>query len=303
MIQTAIGGMNVTETVEGLERYPVNLRYPRELRDNIDELQRILISTPTGSQIPLSQVATLNLRRGAPVIKTENSSPNARVYIDIKTDDIGGYVAKAKKIINEKVTIPTGYTLSWSGQFEYMERAAERLQIVVPITLITIFLLLYLNFRNISSPIIVMLTVPFALSGGIWLVYLLGYNLSVAVAVGFIALAGVAAEIGVLVITFIDQKISELRQTQKHLSQQDILIAVQAGTSERVRPIIMTSTATVAGLLPIMWGSGTGSEVMHRIAAPMVGGMVTVTILSLVVLPIIYGLVLQAKERIQDAER
>ncbi len=303
VIQTAIGGMNVTETVEGLERYPVNLRYPRELRDNIDELQRILISTPTGSQIPLSQVTTLNLRRGAPVIKTENSSPNAWVYIDIKTDDIGGYVAKAKKIVSEQVTIPTGYTLSWSGQFEYMERAAKRLQIVVPITLITIFLLLYLNFRNISSPIVVMLTVPFALSGGIWLVYLLGYNLSVAVAVGFIALAGVAAEIGVLVITFIDQKISELRQTQKHLSQQDIILAVQAGTSERVRPIIMTSTATVAGLLPIMWGSGTGSEVMQRIAAPMVGGMVTVTILSLIVLPIIYGLVLQAKERIQDAER
>ena len=299
VIQTAIGGINVTQTVEGLERYPVNLRYPRELRDNIDELKRILIPTPSGAQIPLIQLASMQLRRGAPVIKTEDSHPNAWVYIDITTDDIGGYVAKAKQIVDAQVEIPAGYSLAWSGQFEYMERAAERLRLVVPITLISIFLLLYLNFRNISAPVVVMLTVPFALSGGIWLVYLLGYNLSVAVAVGFIALAGVAAEIGILVLTFIDQKIAQLRKTKKHLSQQEIMAAVQLGTAERVRPIIMTSTATVAGLLPIMWGSGTGSEVMQRIAAPMVGGMITVTLLSLIVLPIIYGLVLQLKERIQ----
>jgi len=298
VIQTAIGGMNITQTVEGLERYPVNLRYPRELRDNINELQRILIPTPTGAQIPLSQVSTMQLHRGAPVIKTENSSPNAWVYIDIKTDDIGGYVSKAKQIVDEHVVIPAGYNLSWSGQFEYMERAAERLRIVVPITLISIFLLLYLNFRNISAPLVVMFTVPFALCGGIWLVYLLGYNLSVAVAVGFIALAGVAAEIGVLVITFIDQKLAYMRQTKRHLSQSDILTAVQTGTAERVRPIVMTSTATIAGLLPIMWGTGTGSELIQRIAAPVVGGMVTVTILSLIVLPIIYSAVLQLKENL-----
>lgn len=299
VIQTAIGGMNITQTVEGLERYPVNLRYPRELRDNLEELQRILISTPTGTQIPLSQLATMQLRRGAPVIKTENARPNAWVYIDIKTDDIGGYVSKAKQVVADQVEIPAGYSLSWSGQFEYMERAAERLRIVVPVTLLSIFLLLYLNFRNISAPLVVMLTVPFALSGGIWLVYLLGYNLSVAVAVGFIALAGVAAEIGVLVLTFIDQKIAEKRLSKNRLSQSDILTAVQSGTAERVRPIIMTSTATIVGLLPIMWGSGTGSEVMQRIAAPMVGGMVTVTLLSLIVLPIVYSFVLQTKERIQ----
>ncbi|PCH60965.1 MAG: CusA/CzcA family heavy metal efflux RND transporter [Gammaproteobacteria bacterium] len=299
VIQTAIGGINVTHTVEGLERYPVNLRYPRELRDNLNELQRILIATPTGAQIPLGQLSSMQLRRGAPVIKTEDSRPNAWVYIDIKTDDIGGYVSKAKKIVAAQVDIPAGYSLSWSGQFEYMERAAERLRLVIPITLISIFLLLYLNFRNISAPLVVMLTVPFALSGGIWLVYLLGFNLSVAVVVGFIALAGVSAEIGVLVLTFIDQKIAELQQTNKHLSPQDIITAVQSGTAERVRPIIMTSTATIAGLLPIMWGSGTGSEVMQRIAAPMVGGMITATLLSLIVLPIVYSFVLQLKHSIK----
>ena len=299
VIQTAIGGMNVTQTVEGLERYPVNLRYPRELRDNISELKRILIPTPTGAQVPLAQLATMQLRRGAPVIKTEDSRPNAWVYIDIKTDDIGGYVAKAKQIVNTQVTIPAGYSLSWSGQFEYMERAAERLQIVIPITLISIFLLLYLNFRNISAPLVVMLSVPFALVGGIWLIYLLGFNLSVAVVVGFIALAGIAAEIGVLVLTFIDQKIAALKHNKLHLTRQEIIDAVRSGTSERVRPIIMTSSATIAGLLPIMWGSGTGSEVMQRIAAPMVGGMVTVTLLSLFVLPVVYSLVLQLKEHLK----
>ncbi len=300
VIQTAIGGINVTQTVEGLERYPVNLRYPRELRDNLDELQRILIPSPTGAQIPLAQLATMQLRRGAPVIKTEDSRPNAWVYIDIKTDDIGGYVAKAKELVAAQIKIPVGYSLSWSGQFEYMERAAERLKVIIPITLLSIFLLLYLNFRNISAPLVVMLTVPFALSGGIWLVYLLGFNLSVAVVVGFIALAGVSAEIGVLVLTFIDQKIAAIQQTKKSLSQQDIITAVQSGTAERVRPIVMTSAATIAGLLPIMWGSGTGSEVMQRIAAPMVGGMITVTLLSLIVLPIVYSFVLQLKHRTQS---
>ncbi len=303
VIQTAIGGINVTETVEGLERYPVNLRYPRELRDNIDEIQRILIPTPTGAQIPLAQVATMHLRRGAPVIKSENSRPNAWVYIDIKTDDIGGYVAKAKTIVEQQLSLPAGYTVSWSGQFEYMERAAQRLQIVVPVTLLLIFLLLYLNFRNISEPLVIMLTIPFALAGGVWLVYLLGFNLSVAVAVGFIALAGVTAELGVLVLTFIDQKIANYRLEKIHqqhasiLSHHEIMAAVYSGTSERVRPIIMTATAIIAGLLPIMWGSGTGSEVMQRIAAPMVGGMITATLLNLLVLPVIYGFVLQLKEQ------
>ncbi len=297
IIQTAIGGMNITKTVEGLERYPVNLRYPRELRDDLNSLKRVLIPTPTGAQIPLSLVADLQLRRGPPGIKSENSRPNAWVYVDIKTSDIGGYVAEAKKVVASQIKIPPGYNLVWSGQFEYMERAAARLRIVVPATLLVIFLLLYFNFRNITAPLVVMLSIPFGLIGGFWFIYLLGFNLSVAVVVGFIALAGVAAEIGVLVLTFIDQAIARKRHEKGQLTSADIMSAVHHGTSERVRPIIMTATAIIAGLLPIMWGSGTGSEVMQRIAAPMVGGMVTVTILCLLVLPVIYGMVLQFEEK------
>ena len=298
VIQSAIGGMNVSETVEGLERYPINIRYPRELRDNMQELKRVLISTPTGAQIPLSLVTELNLRRGAPVVKTENATPNAWIYVDITTSDIGGYVAEAKKMVAEQVNIPAGYALVWSGQFEYMERANARLKVVVPITLLTIFLLLYFNFRNFLAPAVVMLSIPFALVGGFWLVWFLGYNMSVAVAVGFIALAGVSAEIGVLVMTFIDQSVAKLRAEKGGvLSENDIKHAVSSGTTQRVRPIAMTATAVIAGLVPIMWGSGTGSDVMQRIAAPMIGGMFTATILSLLVLPVIYGLVLQWKEK------
>jgi len=299
VIQTAIGGMNVTWTVEGLERYPVNLRYPRELRDNLEELKRALISTPTGAQIPLSLVTDLTMRRGPPSIKTENASPNAWVYVDITTSDIGGYVTQAKEIVKTQVNLPAGYTIGWSGQFEYMERAAERLRIVVPVTLLIIFLLLFFNFRNITEPLVVMLSIPFGLIGGFWLVYWLGFNMSVAVAVGFIALAGVAAEIGVLVLTFIDHEVARHRHEKPgttHLEAKEIMQAVHKGTSERVRPIVMTAAAIIAGLLPIMWSHGTGSSVMQRIAAPMVGGMVTVTILSLLVLPVIYGLVLQWRE-------
>ncbi|WP_038247213.1 efflux RND transporter permease subunit [Ghiorsea bivora] len=298
VIQSAIGGMNVSETVEGLERYPINIRYPRELRDNMEALKRVLISTPTGAQIPLSLVTDLNLRRGAPVVKTENATPNAWIYVDITTSDIGGYVAEAKKMVAEQVNIPAGYALVWSGQFEYMERANARLKVVVPITLLTIFLLLYFNFRNFLAPAVVMLSIPFALVGGFWLVWFLGYNMSVAVAVGFIALAGVSAEIGVLVMTFIDQSVAKLRAEKGGaLSESDIMHAVSSGTTKRVRPIAMTATAVIAGLVPIMWGSGTGSDVMQRIAAPMIGGMFTATLLSLLVLPVIYGLVLQWKEK------
>ncbi len=304
VIQTAIGGMNVTQTVEGLERYPVNLRYPRALRDNMEQLQRVLIPTPTGAQIPLSLVAKLSLTRGPPSIKSENARLNAWVYVDITTSDIGGYVAKAKQVVASQVKLPAGYDLVWSGQFEYMERAAERLRIVVPVTLLLIFLLLYFNFRNMVEPLVVMLSIPFGLIGGFWLVYWMGFNMSVAVAVGFIALAGVAAEIGVLVLTFIDHELARRTEAKKleqgedaSLDSKEIMDAIHHGTSERVRPIIMTATTIIVGLLPIMWGSGTGSSVMQRIAAPMVGGMLTVTILSLLVLPVIYGLVLQLKKK------
>ncbi len=307
VIMTAIGGVNVTYTVEGLERYPVNLRYPRELRDSPEALRRVLIPTPTGAQIPISQVAEIRLTRGAPVIKSEDARPNAWIYVDITTSDIGGYVAKAKEVLAEQVDIPAGYTVTWSGQFEFMERAAKRLRIVIPSTLLVIFLLLYFNFGNITAPLVVMLSIPFALVGGIWLVYFYGFNLSVAVAVGFIALAGVAAEIGVLVLTFINESIQALRFRKAReegvgahavrLTSEDIQTAVFEGTSERVRPITMTATAVIAGLIPIMIGTGTGSEVMQRIAAPMVGGMLTTTLLSLLVLPVIYNMVLQWQEK------
>ena len=298
VIQSAIGGMNVTETVEGLERYPVNVRYPRELRDDVESLKRVLISTPTGSQIPLVQIADLTYRRGPPVIKSENSRPNAWVYVDISSSDIGGFVDKAKKVLAAQVDIPAGYTIVWSGQFEYMERAAKRLQLVVPATLMIIFILLYLNFRNLLEPIIVMLALPFAVIGGIWMLYFNDYNLSVAVYAGFIALAGMAAEIGVLVLSFIDMEIATRRtKSTQPLTRGELLQACQQATSKRVRPVVMTAVSTMAGLIPIMLSSGTGSDVTHRIAAPMLGGMLTVLILNLLVLPVIYSFLLQYQEQ------
>jgi len=298
VIQSAIGGMNVTQTVEGLERYPVNLRYPRDYRSDPDALKRVLIPTPTGAQIPLAAVAEIKTSRGPPSIKSENARLNAWVYVDISSSDIGGYVAKAKQVLAEQVKIPAGYTLEWSGQFEYMERAAAKMRIVIPATLLLIFLLLYFNFGSLTAPVVVMMSVPFSLIGGFWLVWWLGFNLSVAVAVGFIALAGVAAEIGVLVLTFIDQEVTQRRkQAGGWLTPEAMSAAVQSGVAKRVRPIAMTATAVIAGLIPIILGSGTGSDVMQRIAAPMVGGMVTATLLSLIVLPVIYGMILQFHER------
>jgi Cu(I)/Ag(I) efflux system membrane protein CusA/SilA len=298
VIQSAIGGMNITETVEGLERYPVNLRYPRDLRDNPEALRRVLIPTPTGSQIPLISVADINFRRGTDVIKTEDARPNAWIYIDIKSSDIGGYVALAKKTLAERVVIPAGYTVTWSGQFEYMERAAERLRIVVPITLLLIFILLYTAFRNITEPVIVMLTIPFSLVGGIWFVYWLGFDLSVAVYVGLIALAGTAAETGVMVLSFIDIEIEKLRELkQASLTADEIKNATENATSMRVRPVAITALANIVGLIPIMWATGTGADVTQRVAAPALGGMLTVLILSLLVFPVIYSLTLQFQER------
>jgi Cu(I)/Ag(I) efflux system membrane protein CusA/SilA len=298
VIQTAIGGMNVTETVEGLERYPVNLRYPRELRTDLETLKRVLISTPTGAQVPLAMVAEINYQRGPPVIKSENARPNAWIYVDISTTDIGGFVTKAKKVMAEQVDVPAGYTVSWSGQFEYMERAAKRLRMIVPVTLMIIFLLLYFNFRNIIEPLVVMMAIPFSLVGGIWLIYFANYNISVAVAVGFIALAGMAAEIGVLVLSFIDTELAKRRAASTQvLTVDEVKNAVLFATSQRVRPIAMTALSTMAGLIPIMLSSATGSDVTHRIAAPMLGGMSTVLILNLLVLPVIYSFVLEFQER------
>ncbi|MGZ4956197.1 MAG: efflux RND transporter permease subunit [Methylobacter sp.] len=301
VIQSAIGGMNITETVEGLERYPVNLRYPRDLRDNMEALRRVLIPTPTGSQIPLTLVADIKFTRGTDVIKTEDARPNAWVYVDIKTSDIGGFVALAKQKLSEQVAIPAGYTVTWSGQFEYMERAAERLRLVVPLTLLLIFVLLYCAFRNITEPAIVMLTIPFSLVGGIWLVYWMGFNLSVAVYVGFIALAGTAAETGVMVLSFIDIEIEKLReQKQAPLTGDEIRAASEAATAMRVRPVAITALANIVGLIPIMWATGAGADVTQRIAAPALGGMLTVLTLSLLVFPVIYSLALQFQEALKS---
>ena len=298
VIQSAIGGMNITETVEGLERYPVNVRYPRDFRDNIGALRRVLVPTPAGAQIPLALVADLTLRRGTDVIKSEGARPNAWVYVDITTSDIGGFVNRAKQTLADNLQIPAGYTVTWSGQFEYMERAAERLRIVVPVTLLLIFLLLYFTFRNFVEPLLVMLTIPFGLIGGIWLVYAYGFNLSVAVYVGFIALAGTAAETGIMVLSFIDMEIERLRALkQAPLTAAEIRDAAETATALRVRPVSITAICNIVGLIPIMWATGSGADVTQRIAAPVLGGMLSVLMLSLLVFPVLYSLVLQYQER------
>ncbi len=290
VIMSAIGGMNVTQTVEGLERYPINVRYSRELRDNFNALERVLIPTPTGAQIPLSYVTDINIVKGPPVIKSENSRTTAWLYVDIRDIDVGTYVQNAQKVVESQIDFPEGYSIVWSGQYEYMQRAQQRLRLVIPITLLIIFLLLYLNFKNIQESLIVMLSLPFSLVGGIWFLYLLDYNFSVAVGVGFIALAGVAAETGVIMLIYLDHAYKDRLMAGKMRNMKDLYEAIIFGAVERVRPKMMTVTAIMAGLLPILWGSGTGSQVMKRIAAPMVGGMITSTILTLVVIPAIYEL-------------
>ena len=291
IIMSAIGGMNITTTVEGLERYPVNIRYGRELRDNISSLKRVLVPTPHGEQIPLAQLADIKIRKGPPGIKSENARPNAWIYIDLRDIDVGTYVERARKIVTENIEFPTGYHIIWSGQYEYMQRVKERLKIVVPVTLMIIFLLLYFNFKNITEAMIVMLALPFSIVGGIWFMYLLNYNLSVAVWVGFIALAGVAAETGVVMIIYLDHAYNALRKEKgREFGLSDLYKSIMIGTVERVRPKIMTVTAIMAGLLPILWGHGAGSQVMKRIATPMVGGMISSAILTLVVIPAIYSI-------------
>jgi Cu(I)/Ag(I) efflux system membrane protein CusA/SilA len=295
VVRTAIGGMNVTETVEGLERYPVNIRYPRGFRDSVEKLKELAIVTPSGQQIPLSAVADIRVEDGPPMIKSENARLNGWIFVDIEGVDLGSYVVAAKQAVSDQIDLPAGYSLNWSGQYEYMERAKERLLLVVPITLVTIILLLFINFRNFTEVAIIMGTLPTALIGGIWLLYLLGYHMSVAVGVGFIALAGVAVEIGVVMLVYLKQALAEekLRASneQRPLGPSDLAAAVSNGALLRVRPIIMTVTAITAGLLPIMLGSGTGSEVMRRIAAPMVGGMISATVLTLALIPAVFLLV------------
>jgi len=291
VIMTAIGGVNVTYTVEGRERYPVNVRYGRELRDDIEKLERVLIPTPSGAQIPMRQVANISFSKGPLVVKSENARTTAFVYIDLKGIDVGTYVKNAREIVEKEIDLPDGYNLVWSGQYEYMQAANARLKILIPLTLIIIFLLLYFNFRNVLEASIVMLLVIFlAPVGGIWFIYLLGYDFSVAVWIGFIALAGVAAETGVIMFIYLDIAYNEWVKSGRIKSISDLTKCVYEGAALRLRPKMMTVTAIIAGLLPIMWGHGTGSQAMKRIAAPMVGGMISSTLLTLLLIPVIYVL-------------
>jgi len=288
IIKSALGGMNVTYTVEGLERYPVNVRFPRELRSDLGKLRAMPVPTPMGHTVPLAQVADLKVVKGAPAIKSENARRTAWVFVDLKTSDVGGYVAAAKKAVADKVKLPAGVSLVWSGQYEYMERANKRLAIVVPLTLGIIFLLLFIHFRNFTETAIVMLTLPFALVGGVWLMHLFGYNMSVAVAVGFIALAGLAAETGVVMLVYLDETYERWKAEGRLVAFSDLKAIVTEGAVDRVRPKLMTVCTTMIGLLPVMYGTETGTRVMKRIAAPMVGGLVSSTVLTLIIIPAIY---------------
>ena len=290
IIESAIGGESISTTVEGRERYPISVRYARELRDDVDRLKRVLIPAMNGAQVPLGQLADVKLISGPAMIRDEDAQLSGYVYVDMTGRDIGGYVEEAKKKVAEGVQIPTGYTLVWSGQYEYMQRAKERLTYVVPLTLVIIFVLLYMNFQSVAKSFIVLLSVPFAIVGALWYLHLLGYNLSVAVWVGIIALAGVAAETGVVMIVYLDEVYERRLREGSMSTPQDLYEAIIEGAAQRVRPKMMTVTAIIAGLLPIMWSHGTGADMMKRIAEPMIGGMVTSTILTLAVIPAIYAL-------------
>ncbi|HEX03799.1 MAG TPA: efflux RND transporter permease subunit, partial [Bacteroidetes bacterium] len=291
VIMTAMGGMNVTWTVEGQARYPVNVRYPRERRDSVSDIARIRVPTPSGAQVPLGQLAEISIVDGPPMIKTENARKTVWVYVDTRDSDIGGFVKRLQDAIDAEITLPAGYSLVWSGQFEYMERAAERLRLIIPLTLLVIFFLLYVHFGNVTEVLIVMLSLPFAMIGGVWLMYILGFNMSVAVAVGYIALLGLAAETGVVMLVYLDEAYNRFKAEGRMNYVSELREAVMEGAVDRVRPKLMTVATTMIGLLPIMIGHGTGSEVMKRIAAPMVGGLVSSTILTLLILPAVYYLV------------
>lgn len=290
VIQSAMGGMNVTTTVEGLERFPVNLRYGREQRDNIEDLKRVLVPTPIGAQVPMGQLADFTIHKGPMMIKTEGTRPNAWVYIDLKTSDIGSYVKDAQRIVAKNIRIPAGYSLVWSGEFEYMQHANQRLMIVIPLTLFIIFLIIYLNTKSLKKVAIIFLAVPFSLVGTFWLLYILGYNLSVAVWVGIIALAGLDAETGVVMLLYLDVAYKEWQDKGMMRGIKDLIDSIHHGAVKRVRPKIMTASVIVAGLVPIMWSNGAGADVMKRIAAPMLGGVVTSVLMELAVYPVIYYL-------------
>lgn len=294
IVRASVGGMDISQTIEGLERYPINLRYPQRYRDSEEQLKLLPIVTPSKQRIALADVASIYVSEGPPGIKSENARLNGWTLVDISGRDLGSYVEEAQQVVSERVELPPGYSITWSGQYEYMLRAEQKLKVVVPLTLGVIILLLYINFRNVTEVLIIMGTVPFSLIGGLWLMYLLGYNLSIASAVGFIALAGVAVEIGVLMLVYLNQSLdqcrSEVARKGRIFSDEDLLNAVLQGAALRVRPIMMTVLTVVVGLVPIMLSDGTGSEVMQRISGPMVGGMISTLILTLLVIPVIFYL-------------
>lgn len=288
VIESAVGGANITTTIEGRERFPVNVRYQRYYRSDLNTLRRTLISTPGGVQIPIDQVADVSLTTGPTVIRTEQAQLLGYVYVDVADRDIGSYVDEAKQVVNRMVKLPEGYYLEWSGQYEYMMRAKERLKIVIPVTLLLVIVLLYFNTRNVVKIAIVLLAVPFSLIGAFWLIYMLGYNMSIAVWVGIIALAGVDAETGVVMLLYLDQAFERSKAAGRMSSLHDLQEAVEDGAVKRIRPKMMTVMAILLGLLPIMWSTGAGSDVMKRIAAPMVGGVTTSFILELLIYPVIF---------------
>jgi Cu(I)/Ag(I) efflux system membrane protein CusA/SilA len=290
VIQSAIGGENVTQTIEGRERYPVNVRYERGLRDDLGQLQRVLVSTPGGAQIPLGELADIRLALGPSMIRDEGGLLAGYVYIDMGDRDLGGYVRELQQTVAARLALPPGYTLTWTGQYEYKQRAEERLRVVVPLTLFIVFFLLYLNTRSAAKTLIVLLAVPFSAVGAIWLLYYLGYNMSIGVWVGLIALMGVDAETGVFMLLYLDLAYDEMRKKGRMRSWTDLREAVLHGAVQRVRPKVMTVAVMLMGLLPIMWSEGTGADVMKRIAAPMIGGILTSFIMELVVYPPVYAL-------------
>ena len=291
VIMSAIGGMNITKTVEGLERYPVNLRYQRDYRENIEALQRVLVPIPGGGNVPLEELASLEIKKGPPMIKSENARPNTWVYVDLKGIDVGTYVENAQKIVQEKVTLPAGYSLIWSGQFEYMQRAAAHLALVIPITILIVLLLLYINTRSITKTAIIILALPFSAVGAVWYLYFAGFHLSVAVWVGVIALLGVSAETGVVMLLYLDIAYERFKTEGMLKSFDDLKHSIFDGAVKRIRPKMMAVMALLLGLLPIIIGSATGSDVMKRIAAPMFGGIFTSLIMELTVFPPIFYLV------------
>ncbi len=294
VVSTAVGGMNVGETIEGLERYPINVRYPQDYRDSVVKLQNLPLVTQNGARLALADVADIRYEDGPPMIKTENARPNGWVFVDIDGRDLGSYVAEAQQAVAEQLQLPAGYSLVWSGQYEYMERAKARLSIVAPITIAIIMLLLYFSFRRIEEVLIIMATLPLAMVGGVWLMHYLGYNFSIAVGVGFIALSGVAVEIGVIMLVYLNQawhyKKIDAQENGAVIDSQDLINAIGEGAGQRVRPVMMTVLTVIIGLIPIMYGTGTGSEVMQRIAAPMIGGMASALLLTLLVLPAVFKL-------------